>query len=227
VPNFQTPWDENPSPVACDNLTHVACALILDTSGSMCGAPIEQLNKGLSLFVRQTTDATLQKCIDVALVSFGETVKSLQNFMPIGEMGTAPELAAGGGTPMGGALDLALDLIEQRKNQYKENSTPYHRPWVFCITDGAPTDDYLKAAQRLKELERKKKVLGYCVGVDGFNASKMKEIFDKDRIFKLDNIDFPSLFEFLSTSLEKLADSNPEEVDSVEVPAPKTLRMGG
>jgi uncharacterized protein YegL len=102
---------------------------------------------------------------------------------------------------MGEAIDWALDLITQQKARYNELGTPYYRPWLFCITDGEPTDDCHSAAARLKQMEQDKKVLGYCVGVENFNKEIMAKIFDLSRIFELTNLDFPGLFKFVSNIL--------------------------
>jgi uncharacterized protein YegL len=40
---------------------------------------------------------------------------------------------------MDAGMRVALDLIEKRKRDYDSAGTPRHRPWIFMITDGGPT----------------------------------------------------------------------------------------
>jgi len=209
---------------------HVACVFLLDTSGSMnANNAIGKLNEGLRIFKEQTIrdssfDEHTKACIDVALVSFGPDVRVIQDFTPVSEMNT-PSLSANGGTPMGAAIDKALDMITTRKAQYNEYGTPYYRPWIFCITDGGPNDSYAMAAQRLKDMENATKVLGYCVGVESFDRQTMASIFNTERIFELENLDFPGLFKFVSSSLATVRNSDPNSGNSVEVEAPHTLKV--
>lgn len=224
---------------------HVACVLLLDTSSSMShNNAIDKLNKGLQVFKEQTLASThseiTKSCIDVALISFGsdvvlhtvnsEKIRRGQQFdmaaafVPVSSMNT-PVLEAEGLTPMGAAIDWALDIIEIQKERYNALGTPYYRPWIFCITDGAPNDDYASAAQRLKQYEKNKKVLGYCVGVDNYNRDTMATIFDSERLYELSKQDFTGLFKFLSNSLTTIRDSDPNAGNQVDVTAPNTLKM--
>jgi uncharacterized protein YegL len=69
-----------------------------------------------------------------------------------------PVLEADGQTSMGSGLGVAMDMLERRKAQYKEIGIPYHRPWIFMISDGAPNDDYLPAFKRVGEMQQSKKL---------------------------------------------------------------------
>jgi uncharacterized protein YegL len=207
---------------------HVACVFLLDTSGSMRkNDAIGKLNDGLKVFKKQTVeDATFDEhtkaCIDVALVTFGSGVRVQQDFVAVSEM-IPPTLTASGDTPMGAAINVALDMITAQKEKYNSLGTPYYRPWVFCITDGQPNDSYEAAAQRLQQMEADTKVLGYCVGVEEFDRKTVASIFNPERIFELDNLNFPALFKFVSSSLTTVRNSDPSGGRSVEVEAPKDL----
>ena len=225
---------------------HVACVFLLDTSGSMSvNDAIGKLNEGLRVFKTQTMNDTTfdehtKACIDVALISFGPDVvlhttdgqmihrgqqfDMKSAFVPVSSM-NPPLLSANGGTPMGEAIDWALDIIGQQKARYNEYGTPYYRPWVFCITDGEPNDSYQTTAQRLRQMENDKKVLGYCVGVESFNKNIMASIFNIERIFELRNLDFPGLFKFVSSSLTTVRNSDPSGGNQVEVASPDTLKI--
>lgn len=218
------------SPIKWATERHVACVFLLDASGSMdANDAIGKLNEGLRVFRDQTImnpefDEHTKACIDVAIVSFGATVQLLQDFIPVSEM-IPPTLTAHGGTPLGAALNKALDMVGEQKAKYNTLGTPYFRPWIFVITDGEPNDSYADAVQRLKQVERDKGVLGYCVGVENFNRNKMVEIFNPNRVFELKNLNFPALFEFVSNSLGAVRESDPNGGGMVDVEAPKDLHL--
>jgi uncharacterized protein YegL len=205
---------------------HVACVFLLDISGSMNqNDAIGKLNKGIAAFSEHMrNDPKTADVVDAAVVTFGEEVKIAHHFRPVSEM-AVPPLSAYGATPMGEALKKGIELIDERKAVYKRSGTPYYRPWIFCITDGAPTDDCNDAAKRLKDLEDNRKVIGYCVYTGtGSAPPEIKQIFNPGRIFQLDGLDFSGLFEFVSNSLTAVSKSNPNS-ESINVEIPRTITM--
>lgn len=190
---------DNPEP-------RCACLLLLDTSGSMQGAKIAQLNHGLAEFARQLRrDSMAAKRVEVAVVTFGASVRVEQRFVTADSF-IAPVLAADGNTPMGEAIQRAVDLISERKKAYRANGIGYYRPWIFMISDGEPTDDVTLATERIKSGEAKKSFMFYSVGVENADIGKLAKISVRQPL-RLRGLSFEKLFVWLSDSLSSVSRS--------------------
>jgi len=116
---------------------------------------------------------------------------------------------------MGGAIELALDLVQDRKVIYKSHGIQYYRPWVFLITDGSPTDQWQTTAQRVKQAEAENRVLFFSVGVEGADMGKLAQISNNPPV-SLNGLDFRDLFKWLSGSMKGISGSRVGE--SVALP---------
>ncbi len=192
------------------------CLLLLDTSRSMSrGEPgasaIEQLNEGLIKFREAiATDSVASRRVETAIVTFGDGVHNMMDFSPI-EYFAPPELTAGGLTPLGRAIDCALETIENQKQLYKSNGISYYRPWVFLITDGEPTDDGWEAAvDRIHQAEDEKKLILFAVGVEPVNMTTLNKVAHPSRPaikLKDQQNSFMELFKWLSSSMAAVSRS--------------------
>lgn len=191
----------------------VPIILLLDTSGSMSGKPIQELNRGIAAFkedVLKDTQASLS--VEVAIIKFGPVVQLIQDFVTVDNF-TPPTLEASGQTPMGAGIEYALNLLEDRKETYKANGIQYYRPWVFLITDGAPTDSWQSAAQRVRENEVNNRLSFFAVAVQGADINILQQIAPSERPpILLDGLDFRSLFVWLSTSMKRVSSGKVGEV---------------
>jgi uncharacterized protein YegL len=188
------------------------CILLLDTSGSMAGAPIDQLNAGLQAFCEGLVKDRLAALrVEVAIITFGRQPVLAQNFVTADQF-KPPTLAAGGATPIGAAINLALDTLEARKALYKQSGTGYYRPWIFLITDGEPTDEWKTAAQRVQAANENKGVAFFTVGVDKVDLKLLSQIAPPDRPPRLlRGLEFSNLFVWLSQSLTAVSHSRAGE----------------
>ena len=186
-----------------------ACVLLLDVSGSMAGRPVEALNDGLRAFSADLSgDALASQRVEVAVVTFGGNgVQVVHDFATAGQFEPS-RLSAGGGTPMGAAIVEAIDLVEQRKGQYKANGIVYYRPWVFLITDGEPTDDWQEAASRVRTAEEANALAFFAVGVEGANMDVLGSIAVRTPL-RLQGLKFVELFVWLSQSQRTVSSSKP------------------
>ncbi|MEO9132309.1 MAG: VWA domain-containing protein [Sphingomonas sp.] len=198
--------------------------LLLDTSRSMAGAPIAELNEGLGVFRAQlASDPLAAKRVDVMLITFGP-VEIVSEFGSV-DMFQPPRLVADGDTPMGEAIARALDLLKARKVQYRESGIPYYRPWIFLISDGSPTDQWSKAARLISEGEERKQLTFYAVGIEGADMATLSAISVRAPL-RLKGLAFGELFRWLSNSLRSVSHSSPgDQVALVNPAAPDGWAM--
>lgn len=210
LPFDSSEFADNPEP-------RCPCVLVLDVSRSMAGKPIDELNAGLLAFQDELAADTLaRKRAEIAIVTFGP-VKVERNFQTAEDF-RAPVLTPQNDTPMGAAIDTALDLLEGRKAHYKQAGIGYYRPWIFLITDGGPTDSWQKAAQRVQAGEGRNFSF-FAVAVEGANVEILRQI-SKRPPSMLKGTKFRELFQWLSSSLKAVSRS--QTTDSVKLLNPGT-----
>ena len=202
---------DNPSP-------RCPVALVLDTSGSMDGAPIQALNAGAQLFIEEVKAHDLARwSVDLAVYTAGDQAQCLQQFIGIEQIAGISPMQASGLTPLGAAVGMALDNLEARKKSYRDNGVPYYQPWLVIISDGSPTDSWQTAAQRARHMAENRKLVSLPIGVAGADLRILSQFSNKPAV-ALQGLKFAEFFLWLSASMARVSASTSSEA-SVALPS--------
>ncbi|NMC21135.1 MAG: VWA domain-containing protein [Thermogutta sp.] len=193
----------------------VPIALCLDASGSMNGAPMEELNDGVCLFFEAIqADPIARASAEVAIVAFSDTAETLIDFQGLDRVGNPPTVMCQGGcTDLGGGVNLALDRLEARKQEYQKAGVDYFQPWLVLMTDGQPTtQEHMQAAPRTCKMERAGKLVVFPIGIGPAADMSILAMFsEKRRPLRLQGLNFREFFEWLSKSVVRVSQSRPGE----------------
>lgn len=201
---------ENPSP-------RCPVALVLDTSGSMVGEPIEQLNAGAQLFIDEVKRDDLARwSVDLAVFTAGGQVDCLLDFTGIEQVAGIAPMRASGCTPLGEATQQALLHLQKRKQEYRHSGVPYYQPWLVIISDGAPTDSWQDAAQQARDLSANRKLFSLPIAVNGADLQTLSA-FSSEPAIALDGLKFREFFLWLSASMARVSASTSSDA-SVSLP---------
>jgi uncharacterized protein YegL len=191
--------------------------VLVDTSSSM-SQEIAEVSAGLeALGAALARDTVARNRVEIVVVTFGGTVTVHGDF---GEAAVfePPALKADGETPMAAALLAALALVDVKKRAYKASGLDYHRPMIFLLTDGEPTDlpRWPEAVRRVREAERERKVALFSVGTRTANFARLAELSSERTPLKLQQAQWEAMFQWLSRSVQarsrsRLGDETPME----------------
>ena len=194
--------------------------LLADVSGSMSvEGKIEVLNQSVrEMLSAFSSSDDLRAEIHVAVITFGGAALLHVPLQPASAVKWI-DMAADGGTPMGQAMALAADLVEDKD---KIPGRAY-RPTVVLISDGQPTDSWQGGLERLTQQGRAQKAdrMALAIGGDAdvdmlrrFLADEKKQVFvaaDARRI--------KDFFQFVTMSVTARSRSaNPNDAPQLQNP---------
>lgn len=187
------------------------CVLVIDTSFSMGGSKISQLNKGLKDFYNDiSTDSTTANRLEISIITFDSTIDCIQDPALI-ENFNMPSLSVNGSTRLVDGVREGLSKLDSRKKWYKDTGQPYYRPWVILMTDGEP-DEGQDVDGLSVDIQRRvdgKEMIFFAVGVQGANMSTLNKLSSNQMPpAPLDGLKFSEFFKWLSASMSTITSSN-------------------
>lgn len=196
--------------------------LLLDTSSSMSGAPIAELNAGVRQFIEETAaDEAAGMSVELEVINFDDSAHVAMPFTPICDVDrNIDDLVADGMTSMGQALNLAYDHIKERRNLYKANGISSYKPWVVLMTDGGPNDsNWQQAAGKMRQWAEKGSLmyLGIEIGDDADHGTMCQILPAQPGPVKLKGLRFRQFFRWLTDSLKSVSASAVSDQNNVQL----------
>ncbi|QQA76785.1 vWA domain-containing protein [Pectobacterium parmentieri] len=197
--------------------------LLLDTSGSMHGEPMEAVKNGV-----QTLITTLRQdpyALETAYVSVITFDSSARQVVPLTDLINfkSPDLVANGTTALGEALSLVAQAIEREVQKTTAETKGDWRPLVFIMTDGAPTDDWRKGVADFTSARTG--VVVVCAAGQVAETKVLQEI--TEIVLQLDTADsnaIKAFFKWVSASIsvgsQKVESGKKEVIGLDDLPPP-------
>ena len=197
--------------------------LLLDTSGSMTGEPIEAVKNGVQMMLhslRQNPQAL--ETAYVSVITFDSEAKQI---VPLTDLASFQmvDIKASSTTSLGAALSLLADKMESEITKTTTDTKGDWKPLTFIMTDGVPTDDWQSGFNKLKMVN--KGLIVACAAGNGADDTILKQV--AGAVVRLDNADSSSIEKFfqwvtasISTTSTKVEETGIELAGLDQLPPP-------
>ncbi|MEJ5993308.1 VWA domain-containing protein [Pedobacter sp. Du54] len=197
--------------------------LLLDTSGSMSGEPIEAVKNGMQVLV-----STLRQdpfALETAYLSVITFNDSAQQLVPLTDLASfqAQTISANGGTSLGAGLKLMAECIDREVTKSTPQIKGDWKPLVFIMTDGIPTDQWQSGLAEFQK--RKVGITVACAAGSAADTSVLKQITEV--VVQLDSADSATIKAFfkwvsasISTGSQKIESGGKEVIGLDQLPPP-------
>lgn len=196
--------------------------ILIDTSGSMAGEPIESVKVGLSdMIASLRLDPYALETACISIITYDREVKQL---LPLTELENLqlPEITVpeSGPTFMGAALNLLCECYDKEVNMGSYEQKGDWMPLLFVLTDGKPSDiqDYNLAIQKVKQHQFTNIVA--CAAGPKAKIDPLKKL--TNNVFTLDTMDsntFKKFFQWITINVQQ-GGRTMGVTDDIELPAP-------
>ncbi len=197
--------------------------MLLDTSGSMSGEPIEAVKNGVQVLISTLrSDPYALETAYLSVITFDSSARQL---VPLTELSMfqMPEIQASGATAFGEALSLLANKVSTEVTKTTAEEKGDWKPIVFLMTDGGPTDNW---QQGLADFKRQKfGMVVACAAGQGADTNILKQV--TEIVVQLDTADSATIKAFfkwvsasVSTSSTKVETGGKEVSGLNELPPP-------
>ncbi len=193
---------------------------------------LKEMIAGVNLFYDNLLeDDVARYAAEICVVTFGDNAELIMDFANLDRQEEERQqkisaLKAKGETAMGEAVNMALDCLEARKQEYKDAGVDYYQPWLVLMTDGEPNgseSELNRAIARTNDLASHRKLTIFPIGIgDEADMQCLKKFSPRRPPLKLKGMNFKEFFEWLSASVSRTSQSMPGDVVKLDLDGIKT-----
>jgi uncharacterized protein YegL len=196
--------------------------LLLDTSGSMSGEPIEAVKNGVQVMISSLRNDP--QAVETAYLSIITFDTDARQAVPLTDLATfqQPNITAQGTTSLGEALKVLSKCIDSEVTKTTAEVKGDWKPLVFIMTDGQPTDDWQSGLTEFKK--RRVGTVVACAAGSGADTTVLKQITDSVVSLDTDSESIKSFFKWVSASIgvssTKVGESGTDVTGLNQMPPP-------
>lgn len=196
--------------------------LLIDTSGSMKGEPIESVKVGIEAMLSTLrNDPYALETVNLSIITYDREVNQLLPLTPIDEL-QMPEITTpdSGPTHMGAALEMLLEKVDKEVNKGSHDQKGDWMPLLFLMTDGKPSDTQLFNAMAAKVKTSQFATVVCCAAGPKAKTDDLCQLTDK--VYQIDTLDSANLMKFFTWVSGIIGEGNKSmgATDSIILPPP-------
>lgn len=201
--------------------------ILIDTSGSMKGEPIESVKVGLAdMIASLRLDPYALETVCISIITFNSKVKQILSLTNLDDL-QLPDIQVpeSGATFLGAALDLMCLCYDKEVNMGSREQKGDWMPLLFIMTDGNPSDlqAYEEAIHKTRSHQFTNIVA--CAAGPKAKTDPLKKL--TENVFTLDNMDsntFKKFFEWVTIRV-KQGGRTMGVSDQIELPPPAEVNL--
>lgn len=196
--------------------------LLIDTSGSMKGEPIESVKVGIEAMLSTLrTDPYALDTVSISIITYDRDVKQILPLTPIDQI-QMPEITTpdSGPTHTGAALEMLCEKVDQEVRKGTKDQKGDWMPILFVMTDGKPSD--IQVYHNVIPKVRARQFTNIVALAAGPKAKTDDLRLLTDKVYQIDTMDstaFMKFFKWVSGIIEEGGKSM-GATDDIALPPP-------
>lgn len=196
--------------------------ILIDTSGSMKGEPIESVKVGIEAMLSSLrSEPYALESVNISIITYDREVKVLMPLTPLEDFQLPTIVVPESGPTHTGA---ALELLCKQVDSEVRLSTPERKgdwmPLLFLLTDGKPSDIQVYTQVIPEVKKRHFATIVACAAGMHAKTDPLKQL--TDQVFTLNTMDsasFRKFFQWVSNTIE-IGNKSIGATNDIELPPP-------